>query len=43
MNILSMDISLILKSMERVEIPIIVMFMLRDQFPMSLKLIIMTG
>ena len=43
MNILSMDISLILKSMERVEIPIIVMFMLRDQFSMSLKLIIMTS
>jgi len=40
-SISSMDMSFILKSMVRVERPIIVEFMLRDQLLMSLKLIIM--
>ena len=35
--------SFILKSMEMVEIPKVVGFVLRDQLPMSLKLIIMAS
>jgi hypothetical protein len=43
MDISSMDIFFILKSMERVEIHIIVRFVLRNRLSMSLKLIIMAG
>jgi hypothetical protein len=39
-SILSMDMSFILKSIVRVKRPIIVEFTLRDQFVLSLKLII---
>jgi hypothetical protein len=43
MDISSMDIFFILKSMERVEIHIIVRFVLKNRLSMSLKLIIMAG
>jgi hypothetical protein len=43
MDISSMDIFFILKSMERVEIHIIVRFVLRNRLSISLKLIIMAG
>lgn len=41
MDILSMNISFILKSMVKIEIPIIVEFILKDQFLRNLNLIIM--
>jgi len=42
-GILSVDMFYVLKIMVRVEISIIIVFVLKDQLPMNLKLIIMAS